>query len=541
MHRTDISNNSYGLLRIYTYYRVALGSLFLLLYTTDLLDDVPGEFNRSLFLYVTSIYTGLNILILLRLWVSRVEPTTVQIMFFLMIDVMALTTMSYASGGIQSGIAYLLIITTATGAIFLRGQWSFSIAAFAALATLAEGIISNITSKADTADLFSAGALGILFFATVILFHYLTQRIHESTAEAKDQAHLAAKAIDISQQIIARMRTGVIVFDAEQNIQLINVAAEKLLGLDIHTPNLEEANLQTLSDIPVVATHFENWLQFPNRQLKPIVIEDSKSEVRINFAKLSEPTNPGTLVFIEDHRQLAQEAQKLKLGSLGQLTASIAHEIRNPLGAISHAAQLLAEAPDLNPADQRLLDIIVNHTRRVNLIIENTLQLSRRSQSQAEVVNLVEWLPKYIEDYKLTNQQQVRPEIDLEIIQLEEQSILAKIDLNHLRQVLNNLLDNGLRYSFKKTGHYHMELILSTLHSTELACLKIIDDGPGISDEHVDHIFEPFYTTENSGSGLGLYICRELCQLNQAALTYYKNDAQQSCFQINFAHAQQVF
>lgn len=537
MAKTDIYDNNYGLLRVYTYYRVALGSLLLMLHTSDLITDLLGSIDKQLFLYTTLVYTILNIVTLLRLWISRLEPTTSQVVFFLIVDIFALNLLSYASGGIKSGIGYLLIITAATGAIFLRGQWAMFIAAFAAISALAETIISGITHGNKAADLFSAAALGILLFATAILFQYLTQRIRESTAEAQDQAHLAAKAIDISQQIIARMRTGVLVMDAEEKIQLINHAAGELLGLKHEMYR----DISDIEHIPIVYRAYQQWRESPTTLQEPVHIAQSNNDVRINFAMLGEQPNASILVFVEDHRLLAQEAQKLKLGSLGQLTASIAHEIRNPLGAISHAAQLLAETPNRESSDERLLNIIINHSKRVNQIIENTLQLSRRSQGQAEVIDLRQWLPKFIADYEITHS--IDPPIDIELVFISDNNepILAKIDVNHLRQILTNLIENGLRYSFKNTGLHHLLLRASNIDNGEITSLQIQDDGVGISKEHLKHIFEPFYTTENTGSGLGLYVSRELCQLNQASLNYFYNDNEKSCFQINFAHAQQMF
>ena len=528
--------DNYRLLRIYTYYRTALGSLLMLLFTADMLSKVLGSFAPNWFFTTAAGYTLFNIATLVTLWRNRVEPRTEQIVLYLMIDIAALTLLSGTSGGIASGLSYLLVITVAASAIFLTRQLSIFTAALASMATLTESVITNWLFDIDSSRFFSAGALGILLFATALLFQYLTQRIRESSAEAQQKTKEAAKAKDISQKIIERMRTGVLVTDSQAQIQLINNAAAKLLGLD-QEQQTKPLNLQQL---PIVEQAFSIWQVNPNAKKQPLKVPQTNNEVRISFATLGKDDSPETLVFVEDHRLMAQEAQKLKLGSLGKLTASIAHEVRNPLGAISHAAQLLSESPELSADSNKLLDIILNHSKRVNQIIENTLQLSRRSESQAQVLDLAEWLPKFIEDYTLAYEDPFSVSIQLQLEPGGSATVLAKIDVNQLRQILTNLFDNGLRYSHQAIGEHRLLLHLGYRAHSELAKLLVVDYGPGISETMEEAIFEPFFTTENTGSGLGLYICRELCQSNQASLSFIRWRGH-SCFQINFAHAQQVF
>lgn len=529
-------HDNYRLLRVYTYYRTALGALLTLLFAGDILDKVLGSFAPNWFFATAVIYTLLNIITLWSILRHRGEPKTQQIVIYLMVDILALTILSGSSGGIGSGLSYLLVITVAASAIFLNRQMAIFIAALATVATLAESLITHWLFDVDNSRFFSAGALGTVLFATAILFQYLTERIRESSAEAQQKAIEAAKAQGISQQIIERMRTGVLVADAHSHIPLINNAAKNLLG--IHQS--DSPSNTSLSEIPLIEQCYKEWQQNPNAKKMPVKVANTNTEIRVSFATLGTHQSQETLVFIEDHRLLAQEAQNLKLGSLGKLTASIAHEVRNPLGAISHAAQLLSESPELSDDSNKLLNIILNHSKRVNQIIENTLQLSRRSESQAQVIDLAEWLPKFVEDYTQAFSNPEAVNIQLQLDDPSSPTVLAKIDLNHLRQILTNLFDNGLRYSYQATQQYTLLLRLGYRNSSELARLQVIDDGPGVSEEVEESVFEPFFTTENTGSGLGLYICRELCQSNQASLSFHRWHGQ-SCFQISFAHAQQVF
>ncbi|MFZ3203528.1 MAG: HAMP domain-containing sensor histidine kinase, partial [Pseudomonas sp.] len=233
--------------------------------------------------------------------------------------------------------------------------------------------------------------------------------------------------------------------------------------------------------------------------------------------------------------QIAQQAQQLKLASLGRLTAGIAHEIRNPLGAISHAAQLLQESEDLQGPDQRLAQIIQDHSRRMNLVIENVLQLSRRRQAEPQLLDLKYWLHRFASEFRGS----AAPG---QTLHLETQSgtVQTRMDPHQLTQVLTNLVQNGLRYSAHNHPQGQVWLKLFRDESSDLPVLEVLDDGPGVAPEQLQHIFEPFFTTDNKGNGLGLYIAREMCESNQARLDYKPREGGGSCFRITFAHPRKL-
>lgn len=279
---------------------------------------------------------------------------------------------------------------------------------------------------------------------------------------------------------------------------------------------------------------FKLW-QVNHQHNSPVFSSDENGiEVQISFSALTHEGSSNTLIFVGNNRRLAQRAQHMKLASLGRLTASIAHEIRNPLGAISHAAQLLEESSELNTADQRLSDIIQRHSKRMNNVIENVLQLSSRSAPNPEHVLLDKWLQVFINEFENTGETtfHTTPHITL----TSEQSCTVNMDCSQLSQVITNLAQNGLRYSQQQTGKATLTLHVHINPLTQLPVLDIIDDGPGIDDDAKDKLFEPFYTTEAKGSGLGLYISRELCEANEARLDYIRTEANKSCFRISFPH-----
>jgi len=260
------------------------------------------------------------------------------------------------------------------------------------------------------------------------------------------------------------------------------------------------------------------------------------AELIPRFTMLGSHSEAGTLILLDDQARLSQQAQQLKLASLGRLTASIAHEIRNPLGALSHAAQLLGETPGLGRAEERLVEIIGTHTRRMNEIVESVLQLSRRDAGHPETLRLRPWLEEFINEFTELN------DLDAEQVSLAISPPTTEIlaDEVQLRQILNNICENSLRYGQPATGRYHLSLQGGLSREIRGPFVDIVDEGPGILPDLVSQLFEPFFTTDRSGgTGLGLYIARELAENNRARIEYIPVPTGGSCFRIVFADPRQ--
>jgi len=526
--QTSTNYNPFELLRVYTFYRTLLAIVLLVMFEGQLTPNVLGMDNPLLFLYAAVGYTAFNIITLLLLWKVRFSPSQKLLFSLFIIEIAAVVVLMHSSGGAASALGYLLLVAAAAGGMLLRGQIAFFLAAIASIAVISETVYRAVTDTLPTNSnaFFSAGILGALIFISAIIFQYLTKKILTSNEEALSQASNAAHIQKMAQQIVERMRTGIMVLDKENQITMFNNAASKLLGLGNNTS-------PQLSGSPELQEKVEHW-QRTHKNPSPILHADSDSndEVKVNFATLNQDQNIHTLIFLEDNRAINQQAQQLKLASLGRLTASIAHEIRNPLAAISHASQLLSEDSALPASDKRLVEIIGSHTKRVNQIIENILQLSRRRISNPQTIRLDEWLPKFINDYSAGKSAKEKPMIDC----IAADPIQAKFDLGQLQQVLTNLCDNGLRYSHPPENCPHLVLEAGIDTNTQQPFIKVIDFGDGISKENITHLFEPFFTTENTGSGLGLYICKELCESNQALISYEHTHEGLSCFHIHLAH-----
>lgn len=542
--------NPYDLLRVYTYYRTLLGSVLLLMFQGQFAAKALGTDNPELFFYTSLIYTGINFVTLVMMWRLSYAPSQRKLFSSLFIDIIAIALLMHASGGAVSGLGYLLLVAIAAGGMMLRERIAILLAAITTIIVVSEGLYRFFLITADNKLMFASGSLGALAFVTTLVFQYLTKKIRVSTEEAQAQAKHAAHLQKLAQLIVERMRTGIVVLNQEQEIELFNQSAINMLGLNGRTQQKI-----ALADIAPLKEKLASW-QEQRKDHSPLLKlqTTTNTELKVNFAHLEQNNSNETLIFLEDVRALHQQAQQLKLASLGRLTASIAHEIRNPLGAISHASQLLGESTNLAADDQRLLDIINNHSKRVNQIIENILQLSRRRAANPERICLNEWLTAFIADYKTSKSD--GHQIHISLLQktlgdspiTDEQNtakkrntntkldIEAKFDVSQLQQVLTNLFDNGIRYSKSNTGKASLLIEIGIDAHQQQPYIRIIDYGVGIPEQNTKHLFEPFFTTESTGSGLGLFICKELCEANQANIAYMRTSAGESCFHLQLAH-----
>lgn len=510
--------HSKPLLNVYYAFRIGLGFILLLLFLTGSTGRALGGLFPNLFFWTCVGWIAVATASLGIFPAARLVHSLHRITSLLVIDVVALLLLIHASGGVDSGFGYLLLVIVAISSIFIRGRLAMMFAIMVSLLMIAQTLYLVETLKLSSTPIFSAAVLGILLLITAYTFQLLTEKIQQSTALAAQQSLYAEHLQRLAQAIVARMRTGIIVMDAQDNIELINSAASQLLGCNAHPNFSQDPALKQL----------RTYLNEDDQALRQ-QRTDAGLEVKFSRAQLNLGDHNRQVVFIEDTRSIAQQAQQLKLASLGRLTASIAHEIRNPLGAISHAVQLLQESEAITQIDKRLCDIIYQHAKRVNHIIENTLALSRRKDPQVSLIDLHDWLKQFIENY--TSHQQA--EINLE---LDNTPLPLRVDTTNLQQILVNLVDNGLRYSKQQTGIPKVILRCGVNQSNDNVFLEVIDFGPGIDGDQLQKIFEPFFTTEELGTGLGLYICKELCEINQASLYYFKSSRGESCFRIDFPH-----
>jgi len=514
------------LLKIYAWYRVAIALILLGLFASGLSRGAVGTLHPTLYLNTAISYAVLNIAWLLFLYPSQFRTSPLRIGSILSCDILAFLLLIQASGGLNSGIGYLLLTTCAVGSLLLDRRMGAFLAAIASIAVITQQLFRILNGQGDTQDIVSAGSLGILLFTCVTALQYLSAHIRLANEKAEKERRQAARLQRLTQQIVAQMRTGVVVLNEKGEAELINRAAQQLLG-EKHLTNGQPADglLNSLAELRQQVSGASGLLK-----------DAGHNNIRASIADLTSDTRDSTLVFLEDNRKLTQEAQQLKLASLGRLTGSIAHEVRNPLSAINHAAELLAESPSITGEDKQLTEIIGRHSRRVNQIIENVMQLSRRQAPQAQALDLCLWTEQFLQDYRRES-----PDEYGISLRLPGNPVYARFDPDQMTQVATNLCNNAVRHSHKATGDYFAFLIVRYNEQRECAQMDFVDIGPGVAKEHKDKIFEPFFTTEPTGAGLGLYIARELCESNRANLYYCRDRQNRSCFRVEFANVEQIF
>lgn len=505
-------------------YRLLISGLFTGLFYSGYLLSPLGSYDPVLFYGVSLFYFAAAIVFILLIS-NRWPRFDIQVYLQIGTDILATALLMHASGSITSGLGTLLIVTVAGGSIVMGGRHPLMFAALATLAVLAEQFYAQHIGLGQPNNYTQAGILGLVLFFTALAVHGFAHRIRESEALAQRRGLDLANMSQLTEHIIQRMQTGIIVVDNEEQIRLMNESAWYMLGMPSAS---HHSRLDQLSD--ELADQLRHWETDPATDIEMIQPSAEHPRVMPRFARLGQEDATGTLIFLEDATALARQAQQLQLAALGRLTASIAHEIRNPLGAISHAGQLLGESPQLDEHDRRLTGIIGDQSRRMNTIVENIMQLSRRDHSTPRLIELNQFLPKFVREF--LSGQELHPE--LIGITINPSQLSVRFDPTHLDQILTNLCHNAVRHSEEYPGFPKVEIRAALTEESGRPFIDIVDHGPGIPPDVAEHIFEPFYTTATSGTGLGLYISRELAEANQAHLNYEPVATGGSCFRITF-------
>jgi len=386
----------------------------------------------------------------------------------------------------------------------------------------------QLSGDAPWTDYTTAGVLGIVLFVIPLSMWPIASRLRESEALVRRQEVDLANLAQLSQYIVQHLRESILVIDTEDRIRLINESAALILGDRAAYPGamLGEAS-------PRLLYLLETWRKNPDAPpelMDTFMAADGGRLVRPHFAPLGGTPPSPVLVFLEDTSLIEAKAQQSKLAALGRLSASIAHEIRNPVGAMSHAGQLLAESPELGSDDRRLTEIIRSNADRVSSIIDNVLQLSRREQTQLESLSLRSWLADFTREFCETMQW---PAARLSVAGPKE-DVEVRADPSQLRQVLWNLCDNAVKHGVKASPDGAVEIRYGRLVSTARPYLEVADRGPGVAAEDAERIFEPFFSGERRGTGLGLFLARELAQTSGATLLYEPRSGGGSVFRLVF-------
>ena len=481
-----------------------------------------------LFLVTCGAYFAAAVTLILLQRLAREAPALTPLANSVL-DSAAIAVILYASGGVSSGFGILLALPVLALTLLAQRREALLIPAIATLAVLVPQLLIGLRSVHT--DYTTAGVLGAVLFAISLSAWPLADRIRESEATVRRQEVDLANLAQLSQYIVRHLRESILVVDLEDRIRLINDSAALMLGAEHARP---EMPLATVS--PRLMQLLARWRQSVGAtgifaaEDPTFVGADGARLIRAHFAALGEANPAPVLVFLEDTSLIAEKVQQSKLAALGRLSASIAHEIRNPVGAMSHAGQLLGESPHLGPEDRRLTEIIRDHAERVSRTIDSVLRLSRREEARAEQLPLAGWGESFLDEFCETMQwprSRLRlsaPADDIEI----------RFDPGQLRQIVWNLCENALKHAVGEHPEQAVEVRCGRLSPSGRPYLDVADRGPGVRREHVERIFEPFFSA-GRGTGLGLFLARELAQANGATLLYEARHGGGSVFRLVFA------
>lgn len=473
---------------------------------------------------ITSILYAIFSLAILIIEHLRKLPFPLLIYSGVSTDIVAIIFLMHFSGGQDSGLGILLVVAMSGSSILTKRHVAIFFAAIASLAILGEQIYSSFYLTDQSSSYPQTGILGIVLFTCTFSTWWLAQKIRETDELAKQRGIDLENLSIINDYIIQNLDVGIIVVDCYGIIRLLNQAAYRLLAT---TADARFQPIQAIS--PPLASAWSDFTRFPNLPLTSFKTIQG-AELQPHMTAIGQLSHSGAIITLEDTSLLNQRAQQIKLASLGKLAASIAHEVRNPLGAISHAAQLMEESNEIGEEDQKLLKIILTQSKRINKTIENILNLSRKAPPTVTTLLLSTWTETWLEAFCLAHR--ISPEQIVISISPEHLTIMA--DASQLYQILWNLAENVLRHAQVNQGkgvQMHVQAFIPSSHSQPV--IEIVDFGPKIGTEILQNLFEPFTTSQLDGTGLGLYLARELCQLNHAHLSYRHTD-QGNIFSIQF-------
>lgn len=522
-----LHEDPWNLLRLYHVYRLTLAGALLVALVLEYGNVRLGQYDPNLFVWLTGTYLIIAVLSNLTSYFQWPD-LPVQTLLFVLLDIAILLGLIYASGGIEAGFGVLLLIPVLIPHLGHQGHVSLMLGTLTGLATIAMQVWLQSKGVSEQSGVMHSGLIALF----IMLISWASNRwIRKASAMASlanrrgvDLANLS----QLNQSILDKLEAGILVVEGSGSIRHMNQAAWEMLG---EPGNWRSKPLEQFA--PELDHHLQHWLHKVSPRIGSFdVRHQNTTEMRARFSQLGTQSRRATMINLEDTTEQREKLQSAKLASLGQLTASIAHEIRNPLGAISHAAQLMGESQNLDKADLRLLQIIQSNARRMNLTIESVLNLSRKKNPNRERLALKLWLHEFRKDFVLQNKLRE----DQVSLFIEPADTVVEFDPAHLHQIIWNLCRNALKYAHENPKKLQLDIQGGNPTHTRDIMLNIIDNGRGMTEEQRQRLFEPFFTTSTQGTGLGLFMSRELCLTNGANLEYIPLPTGGSCFRIVFAH-----
>lgn len=508
------------ILQIYNTYRLIICALLLAMYGMGVSWPVSKYDASGLYPLLICAYAICDILLVSMVYQKR-QPVAYLITASTILDVFFLNLILLIIGSLSSGFGIFINVAVAAVAIMLPGRIALF---FASISTLILFLLTALPKSLGgiEANYFFLGVHGIGIFATALTAQALAFWIRNTEAMARLKNEEVSHLQKLNEYIIDRLHSGILLIDRRWQVQMINESACNMFNV---TSTMKSMHISHISK--ELANKLDQWNKEPTNRLHNVHMVLSDPELIAHFIPSRITQDTSVLIILDDMRRMVQHAQQLKLASLGRFTASIAHELRNPLAAIDHAVQLLLESNALTKEDQHLALIMKKNSDRMNSVIKNILQLSRRKKSTPQEIKLYLFLSQTLDDFKKAHKGS--PRIELRV---EPENLSVFMDKSQLLQILTNLIENSIHYGKVDDRLANIQISAYQLEGKSIR-LDIIDDGPGIDEKNRSKIFEPFYTTSRSGIGMGLYITKELCEANQAQIKLV-DKSEGCCFRIEF-------
>lgn len=517
-------------LRFFNAYRLVVASLLLgihaFLQAKRELPTFSAE-NFDLFSVLAASY-ALLALVLFAIDELRPGRFNARLQLGLALDLIFLALLGALDGSPVNNLHILMVISMAYASLLLGGREALAYAALGSLLLLAMNFWDHRLGINLGVSFTHAGLNGMALFAVAILASSLAQRATSNQQLAEQRGIDLANETQLNRMILEQSREGVIVVDADHRIRYANPAATQMLRIP-----LERIGETTLSRPPLATINpdlneaLHAWRQTPDSDLSETHI-GYPMRLHVHLRPLAvDPLGP-VAMFMEDDAYLLEKHQQEKLAAMGRLTASIAHEIRNPLSAIGQAGQLLEETA-VSAQDKQMLGIVRSQVERINQLVESVLTTAKRKQAQPEYIQLAPWLRDLLERYR-TYAQLDNTKVSLTV----NPTLCARIDPVHLEQIITILLDNARQHGKPNIGTPHIRIDAQTFGTQNRPRIEIRDNGPGVPEAMRHRLFEPFFSTHAQGHGLGLFIARELAEANQVSLNYHHDIHGERCFRLTF-------
>lgn len=509
-----MKNKKWPIFQVYNFYRLCLIGIILIFQTTS---NHSYAVNSDWAIYASASY--LMLVVSMMVFYRNFSQESL-IVFSGLCDLLFLNSFLFFNSLLIKGIGILLSVAIAAMAILLPGIISLFFAAFESILLLSLGYYLLTTNQSNT-FLFYAAINGAGFFATALTSLSLANWIKKNKQIAAKRSKQIVSLQQLNAYLIQKLDSAIFIVNDDFSVIYINRAAQKLLNKPLKSP----FDLKPVS-AELYQLFRDGYLQQTADKMKTVCI--NQHECSVHFMAYKTEDKMLTVVLADDRAKMFEQANQLKLASLGRFTASIAHELRNPLGAISHANQILSSDNNQPKQNLRLLEIINNNCERMNHLIKNVLQLSRQEKSKRSIIE-----PKrFFDDFISSFGKREGLTINNQLTSKTENILFDKSQLNQLMVIFT---ENTLLHGKDSEGRATINIYQKDSHYDEICYICIEDQGKGIDSESAVNVFEPFYTTSRSGVGLGLFIAKELCDANGATLRIEKTGRYQGAgFEIGF-------